>query len=132
MPHTRTNTHTFTHTHTHTHSHIEMKRKLDPSVGGLQPVSDATDASTEDAIASATESLPLSVTISETYTNGIQSSAVLVSDDVCCNICLSGEVFEDDEIVFCDICNVPVHQTCYGVDIVPKGKWYVLQLSICL
>ena len=30
---------------------------------------------------------------------------------------------EDDEIVFCDGCDVQVHLSCYGLKRVPKGKW---------
>lgn len=30
---------------------------------------------------------------------------------------------EDDEIIFCDGCNVGVHQSCYGLDSVPHDDW---------
>lgn len=30
---------------------------------------------------------------------------------------------EDDKIIFCDGCDVGVHQSCYGLDIVPSDEW---------
>lgn len=41
-----------------------------------------------------------------------------------CAICLDANEYEDNAIVFCDKCNVAVHQTCYGISKVPKGEWY--------
>lgn len=38
------------------------------------------------------------------------------TSDFCCDICLSNTNKDDDDIVFCDACNVGVHQTCYGVN----------------
>jgi hypothetical protein len=40
-----------------------------------------------------------------------------------CQVCLDGEVYEDNDIVFCDVCLVPVHQQCYGLEEVPEGRW---------
>lgn len=42
-----------------------------------------------------------------------------------CACCLDGAVYEDDEIVFCDKCDVACHQKCYGIARIPKGNWYV-------
>ena len=30
----------------------------------------------------------------------------------------------DDEIVFCDGCDIQVHLSCYGLTKVPKGDWH--------
>lgn len=34
-------------------------------------------------------------------------------DAVCC-ICIDGESDDGNQIIFCDQCNIPVHQDCYG------------------
>lgn len=32
-----------------------------------------------------------------------------------CSVCLNGQIDEDDEIIECDSCGIPVHESCYGV-----------------
>jgi PHD-finger len=46
--------------------------------------------------------------------------------DAVCVICDDGEVTPDNQILFCEACNVVVHQTCYGIDQVPQGDYYCL------
>jgi hypothetical protein len=41
-----------------------------------------------------------------------------------CAICLDPDVYDNNEIIFCDKCNVAVHQSCYGVADVPDDAWY--------
>lgn len=44
-----------------------------------------------------------------------------------CDICLEFEYEDDDLMVICEMCNVAVHQSCNGGDImdrVPAGEWY--------
>jgi len=31
-----------------------------------------------------------------------------------CDVCLDGDTEFDNAIVMCELCNVAVHQTCYG------------------
>ena len=39
-----------------------------------------------------------------------QKQSILVQDDACCAICNNGDYDEDNEIVFCARCSIPVHQ----------------------
>ena len=43
-----------------------------------------------------------------------------------CSICNDGEVTPDNQILFCEACNVAVHQICYGVDKIPEGDYYCI------
>ena len=43
-----------------------------------------------------------------------------------CAICNDGEVTPDNQIVFCEICSVAVHQMCYGIDRIPAGDYYCI------
>ncbi|KAG0089749.1 Zinc finger protein zfp-1 [Podila epicladia] len=43
-----------------------------------------------------------------------------------CLVCGSGKSYSKNKILFCDGpgCDIPVHQNCYGVAVVPEGDWY--------
>lgn len=43
-----------------------------------------------------------------------------------CDICNDGEVTPSNQILFCEACNVAVHQMCYGIDRVPSGDYYCI------
>lgn len=44
--------------------------------------------------------------------------------DAVCDVCFDGEVTPDNQIIFCDACNVAVHQRCYGIDQIPTGNYF--------
>ncbi|KAG7386860.1 hypothetical protein PHYPSEUDO_015170 [Phytophthora pseudosyringae] len=45
-------------------------------------------------------------------------------EDGYCAVCLESESYDDDPIVFCDGCNMAVHQFCYGIRVMPSDKWF--------
>lgn len=46
-----------------------------------------------------------------------------------CNICLDTQTTNENAIVYCENCSVKVHQSCYGVSIIPEGPWLCMVCS---
>ena len=51
-----------------------------------------------------------------------------MSDDDTCQVCESGDSDEDNLIVYCEGCNVSVHQKCYGIEgDISSRDWFCAQ-----
>ena len=45
-------------------------------------------------------------------------------DDEVCTICSKPDSKPSNKILFCDSCDMAVHQKCYGIMFIPKGDWF--------
>nr|CAD7396924.1 unnamed protein product [Timema poppensis] len=51
-------------------------------------------------------------------------------ENVICDVCRSPDSEEGNEMVFCDCCNICVHQACYGITAIPPGSWLCRTCSL--
>ena len=61
----------------------------------------------------------------EEESDSLPGMQLVEDENSACDICREEESFDDDPIIFCDGCNVPVHIQCYGIKGgVPTGDWF--------
>lgn len=53
----------------------------------------------------------------------VEGLGIEYDEDVICDVCRSPDSEEGNDMVFCDKCNICVHQACYGIVKVPMGNW---------
>ncbi|XP_071086875.1 protein Jade-3-like [Haliotis cracherodii] len=51
-------------------------------------------------------------------------------EDIVCEVCRSPDSEETNEMVFCDGCDICVHQACYGIQNIPEGRWLCRTCSL--
>ncbi|KAI2471062.1 origin recognition complex subunit 4 C-terminus-domain-containing protein [Annulohypoxylon bovei var. microspora] len=81
---------------------------------------DISAETTKQGIQGKTEAVINDVTLpSADEENGIQD----IEDDEVCAICSKPDSEPPNEIIFCENCDMAVHQKCYNVPVIPEGDW---------
>ncbi|KAI1386546.1 origin recognition complex subunit 4 C-terminus-domain-containing protein [Hypoxylon trugodes] len=63
------------------------------------------------------------ITDTETPAGDEENETRESEDDEVCAICSKPDSEPPNEIIFCENCDMAVHQKCYGVPVIPEGDW---------
>jgi rubredoxin len=77
--------------------------------------SDSDDDSDDESVASSG---------SEQHGDTLEEPMSDVGEDDRCRVCGDGKSLSSNLILYCDGCDIPVHQACYDVVNVPDGDWF--------
>lgn len=125
-------------------THRSIQEKCEDQTGGkvtenihstTKPIIDMTMDDTQDFILPVhSKKMNRAETVATTSSPSVSKSILFVGDgemptqdqsgSECCAVCREIESYEDDPIVFCDGCDVAVHQFCYGLASIPNGQWH--------
>ncbi|RHZ14812.1 hypothetical protein DYB37_002364 [Aphanomyces astaci] len=97
----------------HTPSHVKKA-----AVGGEGAAFGEDDEFVMEPTPPRTNQLPPSTTTTQSY----NPPDTPLQDN--CQVCGDDESSETDPILYCDGCNVAVHQHCYGVRVIPPHDWF--------
>ena len=56
-------------------------------------------------------------------TDKLESYSIEYDEGIVCDVCHMPDSEDANEMVFCDGCNICVHQACYGIAKIPQGNW---------
>ncbi len=57
------------------------------------------------------------------FLENFKNYSIEFDETVVCDVCRSPDSECSNEMVFCDGCNICVHQACYGIEKIPVGPW---------
>ncbi len=57
------------------------------------------------------------------FLENLKNYNIEFDEAIVCDVCRSPDSECGNEMVFCDGCNICVHQACYGIEKIPVGPW---------
>lgn len=57
------------------------------------------------------------------FLDNLKNYSIEYDEGIVCDVCRAPDSECSNEMVFCDGCNICVHQACYGIEKIPSGIW---------